>query len=210
MSYPVSAVRSRNVYPRLGEPPPVPTDLVIDTFTDVNATLLENHIPDLDVIGGGWSIMAGVWTIRADIVYTSTQATRAGALIETGASDVRMSMICSCNAALATMRYSGAIFRFTNVDNRWIVGFNNRTGAFDIMRVQGGVETVVASTPVTISGQHSVKVLAVGDQITGWFDDANAISTTDNFNSTVTAHGMTIGGSSIADARMNDFEVSTP
>jgi hypothetical protein len=61
--------------------------IILDTFTDADATLIAAHTPDVDTVGGGWSLLDGVGSILGDQV-AHTDAGGNEFSIDSGASDV--------------------------------------------------------------------------------------------------------------------------
>ena len=97
---------------------------VEDTFTDTDATAIAAHTPDIDRPGGGWTGIAGVWTIDSNTAVTTSVA-NARAVIDTDLADGRFKADVTIGGALDA---AYVIFRSNAAGtNFWMAGLDDNT-----------------------------------------------------------------------------------
>src|SRR5438128_8139551 len=87
--------------------------LLADSFTDANGTALAAHAMN---VGGGWTVLAGTFTIQSNKARGGTAATHNLAVAEAGKANVTVFAVG--NTPSNTQRM-GLLTRVTDVNNLW-------------------------------------------------------------------------------------------
>lgn len=168
---------------------------VIDAFTGTNDTPLASHAPDVDYVGGGWSVPAGTIQINTNAAKGIADPAFPGniGIIETGAADVVVQGNVKIGATL-----SGLFVRYVDASNYILVYIQNATpDKFVIRKVEAGVSTdlVTANPTISIGTFYTIRVVLSGSNITATLDGGNQIVASTSFNQTATKHGLELRGS---------------
>lgn len=102
------------IVPQMVAPSPPSTPLFIDTFTDSDDTLLTAHAPDMDTVGGGWTVHESVMVILNNGVTTSFGG-NFHATVDCGNADA---IVESTASAGAGTHYIYA--RYSDSSNSWL------------------------------------------------------------------------------------------
>lgn len=169
-----------------------PTTLVSDTFTDTDTTVLTSHTPDIDDVGGGWSLSAGtIGTIDSNTAITGGNATRECYVIDAGAGSVSITADLRWyqNALVAT-HYNGIVFRVTGSTDYLFAGFNDT--AFVLGKCVGGTYTAFDSSAFTpvIDTWYTIALTITGDDLSATLDGGYDVSATDTTSSGETVVGI--------------------
>lgn len=187
----------------------VAAPIVLDTFTDTNGVLIENHTPE---IGGPWvrtvpdsgTPTAGAVTIQNNKMAISVAAD--GAVVDTGRTDVDIHVVYTAT----TGARSGILFRSVSDGNTLSFRVRPADSAIDIITWTAGA---IAKTDATGSftftnGQdYDLRVRCVGGTIIAYIDGnevlvASAVSA----HAAGTRHGITSYGSSLTE-RYDNFTI---
>jgi hypothetical protein len=128
--------------------------LVVDSFTDVNGTLVSAHTPDVDVEGAGWSIVAGSdWTIESDELQQADPTLSAGAyvIIDPGSIDFSIELYnrTSVGKGRNVGLYANTDSAFTEYTAVQVLNDagNNELKVRERISGSGGVDRAVATIP---------------------------------------------------------------
>lgn len=181
-----------------GKSAEVASTLVSDTFTDTNGTSLTAHTPDVDTVGGGWSLAtatgsgSGTFTIennKLEATRTSSTYFPIGT-IDVGQADVTIDV----NLTFETddFGFDGIVFRYQDQSNFWFATREATSGDFRILEKNAGVNTERASIAAGISAgtNHDMQVVLSGTSITATIDGGNEITFSSSFLETETTHGL--------------------
>ncbi|MCH7734985.1 MAG: hypothetical protein IH961_07205, partial [Chloroflexi bacterium] len=158
--------------------------LVIDSFTDLTAALLENHVPD--TAASTWSVIAGDWSITAGDKLEETSGTTSSdkrAVIDTGESDSVVQAAITVGGGSV-----GLITRYADESN-WIMAWfdddrDATPGTGDIVLAQlvGGTFTILGVLPdvawTESTSTRTLSLIASGQDITVKLDGNQLISAT--------------------------------
>lgn len=177
------------------------TRYIYDTFTDTDAVLLPNHTPDIDVVGGGWTSIAGVWDILSNEAKTSSDP-GAKAVIDSGIYDGRFKVDLMVGLATGIAYLQ---FRQKDVDECWHAGLddNAQTVILEELTPGGLVRRATVSFAQDEATWYEIKVLCQGDFIQVFVDDVLYI--THASESLQTETGVGIVALSNPDARFDNF-----
>lgn len=179
------------VYVVNGEPPPVETRFVVDTFTDAAGTTLASHSPD---IGGAWSKHAGSGSANASIDSTGARlqsdSTASSAPSYQNATPppsadytVRAGIVRV--AAAAATQAAGVMARAVDGANTYYLAEydnNNGAGRWRLRRVVAGAVTTLGSASATLTQDqvYSLELIVSGSSLTLKVDGATVIGPVTN------------------------------
>ncbi|HYV40102.1 MAG TPA: hypothetical protein VE988_30730 [Gemmataceae bacterium] len=157
-----------------------PTVLLLDNFTDADATLLTDHTMD---IGPGWSVGSGVFEIQ------SGQATwdSGGRFLAADAGNADVDLQCH----LGDSSSYGVVVRCTDDDNGWVVYVE--AIQFYLFEINGGSFVVrAADTLDSDPGAHTLELQADGASIVATVAGTghSLLYAFAALNQTVTTHGL--------------------
>jgi hypothetical protein len=173
-------------------PTPAPSTAlwIQDSFAGVTGTLLGSHTPDLNVSGGAWTLSgAGTMpTLQQGFVAAGSGSGHEQVTLASPGADVNIGVDYHVGTGPGM---GGIVFRFTDANNHLLLETYNQ--ALQFYRRQGGVYTLLASTP--ISGlqpgtTHRIEVHAQGSSLQGWYDGALVVQATDTIQQAATRHGL--------------------
>lgn len=170
--------------------------VVEDTFTRPDsATTLENA-----ETGQAWQVLAGTWGIASKTAYCVAHGgtNKACAVVETGMSDGVVEVTHSSLSAGG----SRLAFRFTDVDNGFIVGAES--AVYQLYRLEAGTYNAIGSWATTPASGDVVRVVMNGSSITVYINGTARITATSTFNQTATKHGIAAASTS---SRFDNFTV---
>lgn len=194
-------------------PAPDENQVIWDTFTDVNGTLMTAHMPDVDKEAVGWQ-NTGFCGLTApnEVQIQNNKAVlttvTGGAVIEAGNSDVEMQVLWTASNAGADNRMN-FYFRYVDVDNILMLFFRPTTNEVMIRSLAPGCSVTVLSTAAftTNPGQtYAIKIVAVGNQIDCWIDNVLIVSATTALYQSATKFGFHCGNG-LAGQVLENFEV---
>lgn len=140
---------------------------ILDTFADPDGTLLTAHIPDVDVPGGGWSILrgaAGGFAINTNqLLLNLNSSPYSGARIDTGIAEYILTVTVTIGGNNPFL-----FIRMQDISNLIAINPSNSANALRVFRVVGGAFTSIASTPFAYAAGNviDVQVTLSGDLIT--------------------------------------------
>lgn len=174
--------------------------LVIDSFTDANATALASHTPNK---GGTWvDVTAGI-TIESNKA-SDNQADRLS-VIDCADADV----VIEADLVLAGSNFFGIVFRYQDSTHYWIAGcdiLNNATRIW--INNAGWTQKATNAHTYTNGDAVSIKVILNGTSIKVDIDGTNELSITDATLQTETKHGLYEDGVSwAADGTWDNFAI---
>ena len=147
---------------------------MVDTFTDVDGTLLLAHTPDVDILGGGWD---GGGIITGDKARIGVGAPSIS-LIDSGMSDMVLEATLTKDAGGVSQQI-GLIIRSNALSTAFVyvryifLGFN------DMRIVHGPDNTDYVVQPVAwpAGGTGTIRVEASGTLISVYLNDVFVVST---------------------------------
>lgn len=192
---------------------------VADFFNTGSNTNIENHTPDTDTVGGGWSLAtgsAGSVVVAASISSATINNTNGFAIIDAGGSG---------NVELVSnMETSGSngnaylVFRYSDSSNYLRAGLihtGSGTRTLILEKVDAGTPSTLASQSVSSTSFefHPFTVTACGDSIDveyqSSFFGTTTINATNSFNNTATIVGIqSTAGSGTHSETWQDFLAS--
>jgi hypothetical protein len=152
--------------------------LVHDSFTDTDGTDITAHTPEIDVVGGGW-ITAGNWTTQNNRL--SYQIGNSFVTIDAGASDVIIT------AGMVAANAHSLMFRHTSASAYWIARWNGV--AVQLYEFNGAFQ-LRASTALSGSGPHELKVTLSGANISVLVNGGSETAYSSSANQSATQHGF--------------------
>lgn len=194
---------SNNSRLRLGRPrrlAPEPDGLggggalsLLDNFTDTNSVSLDAHaIAPTNSPRTAWVERAGDWQITSNrAVMVGANDTIHIASVNLGQSDVDITVVG--RLLVVDDLTMAVLLRFVDTSNYWFAGINPSLDEISITKREGGSNTKVANTAVTIDTgiDYTLRVRAVGSTITAWVDGGSQVQyTSATFQQTATLHGI--------------------
>ena len=179
---------------------------VEDFFTDPNGTTPPNHIPDIDVIGGGWTDVIAGATIQSNRLSDGSAARQA--VIDAGQFDVEVNSRITVSGGGASE--NGLTFRYQDASNYLWAGV-------DLLWQTTRIYRVVAGTPTEIGGAANfsesyangqlifARIVAVGTSISLYIDGIQKGTPTESNFQNETEHG--IYSNHVAECTWDDFRV---
>jgi hypothetical protein len=141
---------------------------VLDTFTDPDATNLSAHTPDIDSVGGGWTVVQGTNTIQSNTSEPSIGGAWGMSLIDSGVTDLIMTGRTVWPGEGTALLY----IRATDINN-FIAARLDRyaLGGFDIVKRVGGSFSSEAQPDPDPTNNHGAgtvdfRITAIGTSIT--------------------------------------------
>jgi hypothetical protein len=175
----------------------IPPITVYDTFTAANGTSLDAHTSDSTGPDGATQStdVQGSWTIQSGTIQVQSnkaQSIGAGTHVATKSAGIADVLIeDTINLAVGTV---GAIVaRLTDTSNYWRMFASDGGNSIGIQEINAGTPTTRATAVVAIadSTDYNAKVVAQGQNITMFLDDANRITYgSAALNEAVTEHGI--------------------
>jgi len=143
----------------------------LDTFTDTNGVLLENHTPDIDIVGGGWVDDADEWEIQSNKATTSLGQAHTTE-IDVGTADYTLKVTHVTDSAAT---------------GGWIVFRGSWGVQFDLGDVSvvtpGGFIVLFAEA---LSTSYDIIIVCRGNRINIWIDGVLVFSGVDDTGNDVT------------------------
>ncbi|NIT58398.1 MAG: hypothetical protein GWN00_19880 [Aliifodinibius sp.] len=160
---------------------------VQDTFTDTNGTLLNNHTPDTDVVGGGWSGSTAAEINSNQLRFDTDNSTNT---IDGGTSDG--DIYFDWIVASAALNRNSLIYRYTDDNNHWRYNLREDNGDVRIVERNGGTNTTRDTASFTFSGgtTYVARMNLSGTSMEGFIDDVSQVTYTSSFKQTETNHGV--------------------
>jgi hypothetical protein len=155
---------------------------VEDTFTDANGTALAAHAPDIDHEGGGWTELAGVWTIQGNQA-TVTSVAQARAVIDCGLANGRI----KADIMIGALAQSASLMFRSNAagTNFLAVRLNQAAPQIELYSVTAMAPTLITSVTLALdwAEEYELKIEFYNDELRIYVDDLLRIShTTDLYN----------------------------
>ena len=144
---------------------------VLDRFTDTDGVLIQNHTPDIDVEGGGWSVIHGVSLEILSNQLFVPGATDYSAAIDPGIADSYIITGKVITTDAINGFYARILFRTIDINN-WLAfqieGIIPGVGAREItQRIAGVTTNLASSSPApTGVGTYEFKITVDGTLIT--------------------------------------------
>jgi len=158
---------------------------VLDTFTDIESTNLEDHTPDL---GGPWLVNAlETWKIYSNRAGKVNSGLVHRAWIETGLSD------CTISVTYNPMSESGGrsvVFRYIDEANYWDIHWENNLARLYVY--EAGIRILIdtASPPQSTNTDYLITVVLNGNSILVSIDGSPTLSGVSEVHATATKHGI--------------------
>lgn len=165
--------------------------LLIDSFTDADATSLASHLSDS---GDAWAIVSGGFVVQSNTVTRSVGSTSV-AVIDTAVSDFKASVDITVQSG-----GQGLVFRYIDATHFWFAWIDFASQELRLYKVNP-TNSVVASRAITVTAGQTYKlsVHAVGSDIFATIDGAYPLQWTDSFNSSATKVGIRSGSAATFD-----------
>ena len=153
--------------------------LVFDTFTDTDGTLLTDHTPDRDVVGGGWTVVTNTMDIQSnELRYKNTTNDRTvTAFISHTAADSLVEALMQFDNNIG--RHTKLLCRYKDTANNWSQQMTNSSGAkVRLYEKVANVNTERGSyTSLSVAGDYNThEIRDVVDTIECYFNDVLVIT----------------------------------
>jgi len=181
-----------------------PITLAYDTMTGDSGLSIAAHTPDIDVIGGGWQILAGIWTMRGNFVtQDDTNYNDFIAYLETSDADVSI----SCEVDVYINR-AGVAFRVKDISNFWYACIRDN-GDWTLIENDGGSKTVRGTGvgSYTSGDFYTIAVTLSGASISCTIDGGDELTYSNSLHQSETKHGLYSFRGSSSNQRYDDFTV---
>ena len=177
---------------------------VEDTFTDTNGTELENHTPDIDVVGGGWNALGTssrffIQDNDAEVTYSLTASDCCA--IDCGQSDYICEYTVRTNFQGADR--SRTAVRITDINDNWIVYADSTSVLHLYENIAGSLTSRASQGSLSIIDGHVIKIRCEGSTIQV-YDDADVDF---EYNSATSGQSSTLVGMSAGKATRDNFKV---
>ena len=157
-----------------------------DTFTDTPGTLLVNHTPETDTVGGGWVADLGTAEISSDGTSGICSSFYSGVFVDVGVADYEV----TCELlSVAFGGNSSLAFRVVSRTSMWLARINDSNDSLELVKWQNGSNVIDSAVIPGFSRltPYTVKVTCDGDDITVEIESESLVlSTTDAFQNTAT------------------------
>lgn len=154
------------------------------------------------LVGGNWTLQAGAINVTATGAKCITSPSRAFLSPATKSGLIAATFVTGATPSSAI---GYIMFRYTDVNNRWIAGFD--TTQFRIFRTVAGVSTEIntsGSYKFTANSTHYVQVVDDGDRYTVFLDGVLVWTGTDTTHGNATGCGILL--SNTGDLWVQNFE----
>lgn len=173
------------------------TVLVLDEFTDADATALEDHtVAPTNTPSASWTALVAGVLINGNKAYGSgTPSSLKESDLDVGVADCIIEADVASGAGLDVYFYGLLSFRVTDSNNRWSAGLVKETGSMTISERTSSVTTIRAEdTSYTWADNESFhfKLTLLGNDITFECsgDHVCSLSYSSAVRATVTLHGI--------------------
>lgn len=178
------------------------TPLVSDTFDRADST---TSLGTADT-GQAWTVLTGAtWGVQTNRAYMGGGGDHNPAIVESGASDVKVSATVYPNTDNPR---GGLSFRVVDVSNFFFL--RSYATVWQLNVTEAGTTTTIAQSSVSpVGGQaHAVEITCSGSTITCKVDGATIITATSSLFLTATKHGLeNANGSFYGATRWDNFKV---
>lgn len=167
-----------------------PVQVLSDTFTDTNGTLLSAHSPDLKPAGSVWDLAGSLgFDIQANKARPlCVSDAYSFAAIEAGAADVLISADITWH--YAANRQQGLILRWQDANNFWAAKLSPAAGLLVIIERNAGVETVRDSVAPTLGATNNLQFISSGNNLSVLLDGVPALAYVSAFLNNKTKVGL--------------------
>lgn len=148
-----------------------------DTFTGPDGTGLAAHVPDINLAGGVWNPIAGVWTLQGNKAVTTSVA-QARAIINGAIADGRLKADIVIGAVAQS---ASLVFRSNAAGTNFLaVRLNQAAPQLELYTVTALVPTVVTTVTYTLdwATEYELKIEFYGDELRILIDDLPILSHT--------------------------------
>ena len=165
--------------------------LVYDEFSGPNWSNFAGHTPNVNVMGGPWSIVGSpsLMLISDAVVATNYSASNIHATIDSGAADATI-LIWWYASNYSNTPTGGVVFRYVDSTNYYVAHFWQELVYLSKMTPNGLVHIGYAGAGYPYGAWHSLEVRAVGPTINVYWDNYHRIQATDSTNQAATRHGV--------------------
>jgi hypothetical protein len=183
-----------------------PTVLILDQFTDTDATALQSHtIAPTNTPGASWGVENALkWTIQSNRANGANGA--GSAFADAGQADVTV----TCDVYPDTSSYDGIIARYSNSTNFWLLTVRSDLSEFSIYEFSTGngvVQRATTTVSITAGTKYTLALVVSGTSLSGTINGGHQITYTSSVNQTNTKHGLR-GGTGAP--TFDNFQVTQP
>lgn len=197
-----------------------PVTIVSDLFDEASLIQLEAHNPDIDVVGGGWSLVddgatedtaaevgAGTGTM---IATTPLGSARSGALVQTNENNVNIILIAS---QASPNTETTIFFRYNGSNSFLYASFDPVADSIFLFKVNssGAPVQIGTNSSVTIPNTGSViyEVRCNGSSLQLYVNSTLELTVVDDYNESETRHGIGLQAISAGAETHDSFQVTT-
>lgn len=153
--------------------------------------------------GQAWSALVGVWGIQSNQAYVPAGSALAVAGFDFGVADIDISVLLAGAPGGSNI---GLTFRYTDSNNYIRLAWDSVNSAnLALQKKVAGSFTTLLNPSVTHSTGKVMRIVAVGNSITTYFDGVSQGTVTESFNNTATIHGL---HSNSTTAQLDNFLLS--
>ena len=130
---------------------------ILDTFTDTNGVLIQNHTPDIDSVGTGWELLNGSIDIQSNRGRMISGSTNDVAVIDCGEADVIITV--KGNFSDSGNGSVGIVTRAVDASNHWLCiirSFTPNPWTWTIYRNVAGSWTEMTTAQVGVTGSGTL------------------------------------------------------
>ena len=165
---------------------------VFDNFQDVALTAIPSHVPNVDVVGGGWQAAGGLWRIDGDGVGMehANNDCEDAIVIDSGQANVDITLIT--DPSTFGQGDFGVAFRYSALNAFYFFDYEQAALRMRVVKFNPGGSVVGTNTGDPVGGSRVTwRVRLSGNDITCWLDgvDDTLITVTDADLNTNTRHG---------------------
>lgn len=168
-----------------------PTLLFFDSFNDADGTNLTAHTPEVDTVGGGWTVISGTWTIQSDkLAHNNFFLTTRNVIADAGEGDAVVSGLLIVDVGFSQ---PVIIARYTDESNHWLVRLENSGDVVSIREINGGSNILRSFALFTLADntEYLVDVTLSDESISVDIDGDFVVSYAfASFNKTQTIYGI--------------------
>ena len=169
------------------------TDLLYDTFTDIDGVHLHDHTMNT---GPGWTTAgAGIWTISGNKATPPATAGTPHPIAYSDSGDADIDITLDVTVPNSNYFATGIAFRFQDATHLWYAIIERdgpgEVGTYQIVLngIGGGSNNTVNVTFDALATKV-LRVVALGNLITVYWDGVQKIQVTDTYNNDKTIHGL--------------------
>lgn len=183
--------------------------LVLDNFTDTNATALSAHsIAPTNTPATSWTNDEGTLEIQSNKARPSADTGVRSSSVNAAVADCTITVV----VRRGNLGDGGIKFRQQDSANYWIADFLSSTNTFKLYEKNAGTYTERASTAITftVNTDYTMQVVLSGNSIIATLNGGDTISFTSSSFASQTKHGLWVSlGSDGTDFTWDSFKIES-